>query len=73
MDIKPTFKERKISDIKLVLKNAQNGKEIMYFMRKNVDEIREYYAKKRAELYEEEGFLIKLLISELKNRKNQIS
>lgn len=72
MDIEPTFKERKTSDIQLGLHKAKNGDEITDFMRKNVEEIREHYSRKRAELYEEEGFLINLLISEFNKRKNQI-
>lgn len=72
MDIEPTFKERKTSDIQLGFHKTKNEKEIMDFMRKNVEEIREHYARERAELYEEEGFLIILLISEFNNRKNQI-
>ena len=72
MDIEPTFKERKTSDIQLGLHKTKNEKEMMDFMRKNVEEIREHYAIKRAELYEEEGFLINLLVSEFNNRKNQI-
>lgn len=72
MNIEPNFKERKTSDIQLGFHKIKNGKEIMDFMRKNVEEIREHYARKRAELYEEEGFLINLLISEFNNKKNQI-
>lgn len=72
MNIEPTFKERKKSDIKLGMHKTKNATEMMDFMRKNVDEIREHYARKRAELYEEEGYLINLLISEFNNRKNQI-
>jgi len=72
MNIEPTFKERKTSDIRLGFNKIANRNEIMDFMRKNVDEIREHYARKRAELYEEEGFLIHLLVSEFNNKKNQI-
>lgn len=72
MDIEPTFKERKTSSIQLGFHKTKNEKEMMDFMRKNVDEIREYYAIERAKLYEEEGFLINLLITEFNNRKNQI-
>lgn len=75
MNMEPTFKERKTSDIRLGFNKIsnRNGKEIMDFMRKNVEQIREHYARKRAELYEEEGFLIHLLVSEFNNKKNQIS
>lgn len=72
MNIEPTFKERKTSDIQLGLHKTKNADEMMDFMRKNIEEIREHYARKRAELYEEEGFLLTLLISEFNNRKNQI-
>lgn len=72
MDIEPTFKEIKTSDIQLGMHKLKNANEMMDFMRKNVEEIREHYARKRAELYEEEGYLIILLISEFNNRKNQI-
>lgn len=72
MDIEPTFKERKTSDIQLGMHKTRNEKEILDFMRKNIDEIREHYARKRAELYEEEGFLINFLVCEFNERKNQI-
>lgn len=72
MDTEPTFRERKKSDIKLGMHNTKNEKEIMDFMEKEVVEIREHYARKREELYEDEGYLIALLISEFNIRKNQI-
>lgn len=72
MDIEPTFKKRKTSDIKLGMHKTKNANEMIDFMRKNVEEIREHYARARAELYEEERFSIILLISEFNNRKNQI-